>query len=456
MRLLDGCSGAKLKAGQTGLADKVIPRKLDELRPFPGNPRTHSREQIRALARSISSLGWARPIGIDETNTILFGHGCFAAAKFLGLSEVPTLAVTGLTEGQKRAVVVADNQLALQSAWDPILLKVQLEELIKLDFDVELTGFSTGEIDVLFGAADATVPATAMDDADGLLAAGPAVTKVGDLWVLGNHRLTCGDSRAKQSLQHLLGDDRAEMVVTDPPYNVRVQGHARGRSKVHHREFAMASGEMSGPEFQTFLGDAIRQAVAFSKDGAIHYWFIDWRHLPDLLHVGLAHYTEWKNLLVWRKANAGQGSFYRSHHELIPVFKVGSAPHINNFGLGAHGRYRTNVLDYAGGATPDAKRQEELQMHPTVKPVPLIADLMRDCSRRNGLVLDLFGGSGTALLAAEESSRKARVIELDPLYVDLAVRRWQKLTGARAVHEVSGRTFDDLAEEAEDYPQARI
>lgn len=449
MRSLGGSTGANLKSVQTGLADKVIARKLDELRSFPGNPRTHSPEQIRALARSISGFGWARPIGIDETNTILFGHGCFAAAKFLGLSEVPTLAVTGLTDAQKRAVVVADNQLAMQSEWDPGLLKVQLEELIKVDFDVELTGFSTCQLDVIF-AADET--AAAADDVDDLPAAGPAVTKPGDLWVLGNHRLICGDSRAAGPLNQLLGDQLAEMTVSDPPYNVPIQGHARGRSKVRHREFAMASGEMSAPEFQTFLGEAIRQAVTFSKDGSIHYWFIDWRHLPDLLQVGLAHYSEWKNLLVWRKANAGQGSFYRSHHELIPVFKAGSGPHINNFGLGAHGRYRTNVLDYAGGATPDAKRQEELQMHPTVKPVPLIADLMRDCSRRNGLVLDLFGGSGTAILAAEETNRKARVIELDPLYVDLAVRRWQKLTGAKAFHEGTGRTFDDMAEDAGDVP----
>jgi DNA modification methylase len=187
------------------------------------------------------------------------------------------------------------------------------------------------------------------------------------------------------------------------------------------------------------------RAIEFSTNGSIHYWCMDWRHLPELLRAGLPLYTEWKNLVVWKKANAGQGSFYRSHHELIAVFKAGTGPHINNFGLGSEGRYRTNVLEYPGGATPDAKRQEELQMHPTVKPVPLIADLMKDCSRRNGLVLDLFGGSGTALLAAEETGRRARVIELDPLYVDLAVRRWQRHTGGEAIHGPSGRTFDEMA-----------
>jgi DNA modification methylase len=285
-------------------------------------------------------------------------------------------------------------------------------------------------------------PADELDDGS---LDGPAVSAAGDLWNLGSHRVICGDARLLEVLQALLGSDLVQMVVTDVPYNVKVEGHARGRSKKKHREFAMASGEMSRPEFTHFLSVAMSQAIRFSIKGSIHYWFIDWRHLPEMICASETLYTEWKNLLVWAKSNAGQGAFYRSKHELILVFKSGDAPHINNFGMGGEGRYRTNVLEYPGGATPDAKRQEELRIHPTVKPVPLIADLIRDCSRRNGLILDLFGGSGTTVLAAEIAGRCARVVEIDPLYVDLSIRRWQLKTGRQAVHVQSGKTFDDLA-----------
>jgi DNA modification methylase len=375
---------------------------------------------------------------------ILFGHGCVEAAKQLRLGKVPTLMLSGLTPEKKRALVIADNKLAEKSVWDMDVLKVELAGLINLDFDVELTGFSTGEIDLIIGNSGGEADATVQDDSETLEIVGPAVSKIGDIWNLSDHRLICGDARAAETFQLLLGDDRAQMVVTDPPYNVKVKGHARGRGSAKQREFAMASGEMSSPGFSGFLETVMNRAIQFSQRASIHYWFIDWRHLREMLRASAPLYSEWKNLLVWRKSNAGQGSFYRSQHELIAVFKAGAGQHINNFGLGSEGRRRTNVLDYPGGSTLSPTRQEELEMHPTVKPVPLIADLMLDCSKRNGIVLDLFGGSGTAILAAEQTGRRARVIEIDPLYVDLAVRRWQDKTGKSATHGPSGRSFDKM------------
>ena len=328
--------------------------------------------------------------------------------------------------------------------WDFDLLREHFKELIEIDFDVELSGFSTGEIDLVLDgkpAPEATDPA---DDLMGL-GDGPAVSQPGDVWELGRHRLICGDALLDTSYQALLHSDLAQTVVTDPPYNVSIQGHAVGRGKIRHREFAMAAGEMSEEAYTTFLGSFIRNAIAFSANGSIHYPFIDWRHLPELLAAARPLYAEWKNLLVWNKSNAGQGSFYRSKHELVGVFKNGAAPHINNFGLGANGRHRSNVLDCPGVNCLHPARRGELDLHPTVKPVALIADLIRDCSRRNGIILDSFGGSGTTLLAAERTGRIARVIELDQLYVDIAVRRWEKTTGVAARHSELGLTFTEIA-----------
>jgi DNA modification methylase len=413
------------------------------LKEFPGNPRRHPEAQIASLMKSIGRF-WTNPILVDETGTILAGHGRWEAARRLGMTEVPTVTVGGLSDSEKRAVVIADNRLPEQAVWDFDLLRGHFRELIELDFDVELTGFSTGEIDLLIDGSQQSTNTDPADNLAGLAPEGPAISQFGDVWELGRHRLNCGDAQRSQTYHRLLRGERAQMVVTDPPYNVRIDGHATGRGKVRHREFAMASGEMSPPAFRAFLNRFIRCAINFSGDGAIHYIFIDWRHLHELLGAALSLYSEWKNLLVWNKANAGQGSFYRSKHELIAVFKSGTGPHINNFKLGGQGRYRTNVLDYPGVNSLHPARQGELELHPTVKPVALIADLIRDCSRRNGIILDPFGGSGTTILAAERSGRIARVVELDPLYVDVAIRRWQKITGLSARHTDTGRTFADV------------
>ena len=311
-------------------------------------------------------------------------------------------------------------------------------------FRVELTGFSTGEVDLLIDGSTKPLTTDPADDLAGLALSRSAISQLGDVWDLGRHRLVCGDAQNAETYKRLLQGELAEMIATDPPFNVRIHGHATGRGKVRHREFAMASGEMTAAEFVAFLKRFIRCAVSSSRDGAIHYIFIDWRHLHQLLGAALPLYSEWKNLLVWNKHNAGQGSFYRSKHELIAVFKSGAEPHVNNFGLGAKGRYRTNVLDYPGVNSLHPARQGDLELHPTVKPVALIADLIRDCSRRNGVILDPFGGSGTAILAAERTGRVARVIELDPLYVDVAIRRWQHATGIQAHHTQTGLSFVEV------------
>jgi DNA modification methylase len=338
---------------------------------------------------------WTNPILVDESGLILAGHARSIAAERLGMSSVPTITIAGLSESEKRAIVIADNRLPEQAVWDFDLLRSHFEKLIEVDFEVELTGFSTGEIDLLL---DGPSDLDSVDPAEDLSKAvfdGPAVSRVGDIWRLGPHRQICGNALSDVSYAALLQGDIAQMVVTDPPFNVPIQGHAMGRGGVHHREFKMASGEMSPAEFTGFLTTSICLMIQFSRDGSIHYLFIDWRHLPELLSAALPNYTDWKNLLVWKKTNAGQGTFYRSQHELIAVFKKGSAPHINNFGLGAKGRYRTNVLDYPGVNSLHPARAGDLALHPTVKPIALIADLIRDCSKRNGIVLDPFD-RGTA------------------------------------------------------------
>jgi DNA modification methylase len=422
--------------------DRVVWRPLSELKEFPGNPRRHPERQIAGLMKSIRRF-WTNPILIDETGTILAGHGRWEAARRLGMTEVPTVTVSGLNDSDKRAVVIADNRLPEQAVWDFDLLRGHFQELIKLDFDVELTGFSTGEVDLLIDGSQQPAAADPADDLVGLDLEGPAVSQFGDVWELGRHRLVCGDAQRGETYERLLGGDLAEMMVTDPSCAVQVNGQAMGRGKVRHRKFPMASSEISGAAFRAFLDRFIRSAVSASRDGAIHYIFMDWRHLHELLGAALPLYSEWKDFLIWNRPSAGQGSFYHSKHELITVFKSGTGPHINNFKLGGKGRYRTNVLDYRGVNSLHPARHGDLELHPTVKPVALIADLIRDCSRRNGLILDPFGGSGTTVLAAERTGRIARVVELDPLYVDLAIRRWQKATSLPARHAETGLAFAD-------------
>ena len=415
-------------------------------RIFLARPRTHSKKQIQQIADSIVRFGWTAPILADDKGNIIAGHGRHLAALALGQRTVPVLVSPDLSDAEKRALALADNKIAANAGWDRSILAAELGELAvllpELDLDVSITGFEPAEIDAL--AVDLADPEQDPADAIPIPDGAQAISETGDLWILGQHRLVCGDARGEAFLRQLMQRERASMLFADPPYNVRI-GATVGRGKVKHREFHAASGEMSPAQFTRFLTSWMRLVARYSEDGSIHYVCIDWRHLSEILAAGNDVYAELKNVVVWAKTNAGQGSFYRSQHELIFVFKSGDGPHQNNIELGKHGRNRSNVWNYAGVNTFRANRMDELSVHPTVKPVALVVDAIRDCSRRGEIVLDPFMGSGTTILAAERIGRRAYGLEIDPVYVDVAVRRWQSFTRRDAVLEATGRTFDEVA-----------
>jgi DNA modification methylase len=424
---------------------RVMERATESLRPYGRNARTHSRKQIQQIARSIERFGFTNPVLVSDDGEILAGHGRVAAAKFLGLKSVPTIALSHLSATERRAYVLADNKLALNAGWDRETLAIELQALIDLDFDVEITGFSATEIDLTLD--EARESATAGDDAPEDQIPPPAttaITKRGDLWLLGRHRLICGDARREPDYGAILEGEVADLIFTDPPYNVPIDGHVCGLGRIRHREFAMGVGEMPEAAFSDFLATTLSAAASVCRDGAIAFVCMDWRHMGELLAAGKRAFSGLKNLCIWNKTNGGMGTFYRSKHELVFVFKVREGSHINNFGLGETGRYRTNVWDYAGISSVSATRGEELAMHPTVKPVVLVADAIRDCSKRGDIVLDAFGGSGTTLIAAEKTGRRARLIEYDPLYCDTIIRRFESFTGKRAKLAATGEAFEDV------------
>ena len=401
---------------------------VGDLIPWARNARTHSRKQIRQIADSIETFGFTNPVLIDERRRILAGHGRVAAAKLHGMTEVPCVRIAHMTEAQKHAYVIADNKLALNAGWDEELLALELGALLDmddLDFEVDVTGFSIAEIDSLIEGQAPEEPGDPRDDALPEARKVSARCRPGDVWQLGRHRLVCGDALDPETVALLMEDEAARMVFADPPYNVPIEGHVSGKGRIKHREFAMATGEMTVPEFTRFLQTAFWNMAAVSVDGAIHFLCMDWRHMGEMLAAGEGVYAELKNLIVWVKDNGGMGTFYRSRHELIFAFKVGTATHTNSFELGQHGRHRTNVWQYRGVNTLKAGRMDELALHPTVKPVQMIADAIKDVSGRGEIVLDLFGGSGSTLIAAEKTGRRARLAELDPLYCDRILARWE-------------------------------
>jgi DNA modification methylase len=427
----------------TTVASGLIDRRPGDLKPWPRNARTHNDKQLAKLKASIEKFGFTAPVLVDEESFILGGHGRVEAAKALELPTIPTRVIRGLTQAEKRAYILADNKIAELAGWDPTLLKDELELLIAENFDIETTGFSTAEIDILFDGAEEP-SGSDPDDLQVDDIAAEIVSRVGDLWRLGNHSLLCGDALRLDSYETIMHGALAQMVISDPPYNVPIDGHVCGSGKIHHNEFKMASGEMTPGEFTAFLNTAFSHTHASSQDSAVHYYFMDWRHSMEIQKAAQPLFGSPLQLCVWVKDNGGMGSFYRSQHELVFVYKKGEAPHINNFELGQHGRYRTNVWTYAGVNTFKGKGYELLALHPTVKPVSLIADALRDCSHRQGIILDPFAGSGTILIAAERTGRQARAIELDPQYVDVGIMRWQRVTGKEAVLEATGQTWNQV------------
>jgi DNA modification methylase len=408
---------------------------------FPKSFRAYKSGAIKKAARFLETFGIRLPVLLDAKRNVIAGEIWALAAKSLDLPEIPALFVEGLSQNQLDAYGIGIERLPELGDWD----KQALGELFAdwavsgLDFDLEIAGFSMPEIDGFIGSLDSSG-----EDCDdvGLPSPtlGPAVTTLGSLWNAGKHRILCASSLEQSSFETLMRDRKASVVITDPPYNVRIDGHAGGKGEVHHREFAMASGEMSDVEFIKFLESVTRSLVDFSSDGSLHYIFMDWRHSYHLLEAGRNVYAELKNIIAWVKSNPGMGSLYRSQHEFVFLFKNGRSSHRNNIELGKHGRNRSNVWSYPGATGLDGRTTEEghlLGMHPTVKPVQMIADAILDSSGRGEIVLDAFLGSGSTLLAAERVGRRLYGIEIDPRYVDVAITRWQRQTGELAVDEVT-------------------
>jgi DNA modification methylase len=431
-----------------GPLQQIVLRPPGSLRPNPRNARTHSKRQIRQLANSIKAAGFIGAVIIDENEVLLAGHARWEACKLLGMSLVPTIEVTGLSEAQRRAFMLADNKIAENAGWNREILAAELGDLAELlpvhNWNLSLTGFEPAEIDALFADVQDSKP----DPADALPPPDDhaVITRSGDLWCLGRHRLLCGDARARTSLDQLIGDARVRMVFADVPYNVQV-ARVQGRGRIKHPEFAYASGEMTRVQYIDFLEKSLGNAARISINGAVHYVCNDWRHIEELIAAGRTVYGAMLNLCVWAKTNAGQGSFYRSQHELIGVFRVGTERHQNNVELGRFGRNRSNLWTYTGANGFGTGRTELLGMHPTVKPIALVADAMRDCTAKGDAVLDPFLGSGTTLLAAEKLGRRGYGLEFEPRYVDVSIRRWQAYTKSEAVLDGDGRTFAEVTAE---------
>jgi DNA modification methylase len=419
---------------------------IESLRANPRNARRHSKKQLRRIAASIRKFGFLNPIIIDGDNMVLAGHGRLEAARLEGLTHVPVLRFGHLTDAQKRAYLIADNKIAEQAGWDREMLAIELGELIDLlpveGLDLSLTGFEAAEIDLLLADLGPSRPGP--EDIVPTLPDAP-VSRPGELWEVGNHRLLCGDAQKADDLARLMNGMSASAVFSDPPYNVRVSAIG-GRGRAKHAEFAFASGEMSRQQYRRFLRKTLANAIRVSVKGAVHFVCMDWRHIADLIAIGDEIYGAMLNLVVWNKTNAGQGSFYRSQHELVGVFRVGEESHKNNVELGRHGRNRSNVWTYPGVNTFGRGRMEALAAHPTVKPVALVADALLDCTARGEVVLDPFAGSGTTILAAEKVGRVAFGLEFEPAYVDVAIKRWQSVTKLEATLAGDGRSFEEIAD----------
>lgn len=425
---------------------------LDSIRLDPQNPRVHSKRQVKQIARSIEIFGFNIPVLIDARGQLIAGHGRVLAAQLLNMTHIPAIRLEHLTEAQLRAFMIADNRLAENSVWDERLLGEQLKALsiLELNFSVDVTGFEISEIDMMIESL-ASASSGKDDPADAIPNSGakPQVSKAGDLWSLDRHQVYCGDARSDAAYVTLMKDRRAAVVFSDPPYNDSTDGYVAGFGKIHHPEFPMAFEKMTGPEFTSFLTVVLKLLARYSSDGALQFICMDWRHTRELLAAAQQAYAEFEDLCIWVKDVASQGSLYRSQHELVFVFKSGKRAHRNNIQLGQFGRYRTNVWQYPRVKSVDRPTGENIlsELHPTTKPVELVADAILDCTARGDVVLDPFLGSGTTVIAAERTGRLCFGMELELHYVDTIVRRWQAFTGRSAKQEATGRTFDEIEEE---------
>lgn len=415
---------------------------ITELLAHPRSARRHPAKQIEKIASNIRAYGFVLPIAVGTHGQVLAGAARLDAARQLGMDKVPVVSLAHLSAEDQRAFMLADNKLAELSSWDENALKIELRDLAPLELKVPLLdlGFSTAEIDVALSLSFG-------GEGQGALTPDPerkAVSRVGDVWLLGDHRLVCGDCTEYETHSALMAfDDEARMIFTDPPYNCPIDGFVSGRN-TGRREFPMATGEMTREEFTDFLVEGLDPAGLFLVDGGIAYVCMDWRHMREVEEAGRDAIGPLKNVCVWAKPNAGMGAFYRSQHEMVFVFKKGEAAHVNNFGLGEV-RYRTNLWQYPGASGFHADREGDLEMHPTTKPVNMIADAILDVSHRGDIVMDMFAGSGATLMACMKTGRVARLIELDPLYVDLIIRRFQAAGGGEVYLQDGGASFDEVA-----------
>ena len=397
--------------------------------------RKHSKKQLQKLKNAINKVGYVNPILLDEKYNILAGELRLFAAKELGFTQIPAIILENLTPEEIEAIRILDNRIAEDGEWNFENLKDEIEKLMKFDITFEDLGFDTVDYDEIFlikNSGENKVHDTDKEDESWLDANIPTKVKTGDLWRLGDHFIFCGDSLNNKSFEILMQGELAQIVVTDPPYNCKIKGHVCGLGKTQHEEFAMASGEMTDSEFAEFISKFMQNLVKFSCDGSLSYIFMDWVGVKLLLTQGKKHYSELKNIAVWNKKVGGMGAMYRSQHEMVPIFKNGKAKHQNHIQLGKNGRYRTNVWDYSGVRATNPTSLELLKLHPTVKPVAMLHDILLDSSSKNDIVLDCFGGSGSTLLAAERCKRRARLIEINPRYVDVSIYRWEKETGKTA------------------------
>jgi DNA modification methylase len=422
--------------------------KTEDIKPYEKNARVHDDKHVKQIVSSIKTFDFTNPVLIDENKEIIAGHGRWLSAKKLSMKEIPCVTLSHLNESQKKAYRIADNKLTINGDWDTDLLSLELKDLseLDLDFDLDVVGFELPEIDLMIQNLDNKEedPLDELPETDN----NKIVSKPGDIWQLGKHKIYCGDSLKDESFSKLMDEEKATMIFTDAPYNVKVDGHVCGSGKIKHEEFAMASGEMTQEEFTNFLSKAFTNLRNYSKDGSIHYLCMDWRHITEITTACDDIYTEMKNLCVWNKSAGGMGSLYRSKHELVFVYKNGTASHINNVELGKHGRYRTNVWDYPGVNSFGGDR-DKLQLHPTVKPVQMIIDAIMDTSNRGDMILDCFLGSGSTLIACEKANRICRGVELEPKYIDITIQRWQNLTGEKAINLTNDKTYEELTKEAE-------
>lgn len=412
--------------------------QIEGLRSNSRRLRKSDAAHIREIANSIGALGFTVPILIGKDGVVVDGESRLEAARLVGLSKIPCIRVDYLNDIEQRLLRLAVNRLGEKGSWDVVELEAEFKELIIAEAPIDLSGFGSDEIDqIIIGADDENIE---MGDLAPIPGA-KAVARVGDIFRLGPHRLVCGDATDPAVVERLMRTDVARMIFTDEPFNVAISGNVTGGD---HREFVMASGEMTDAQFLEFNRNWIGALVPYLLDGGLFGTFIDWRGLPIVHAAATGHGMTPVNLVVWAKTNAGMGSLYRSQHELLPFFKKGKASHVNNVTLGKRGRYRSNVWTYPGASSLGSDSRKGLQDHPTVKPTPMLEGALIDLSNRQEIILEPFGGSGSTLIACEKTGRICRCIELDPLYVDVIIRRFQKVTAEKVTFEETGEAFESL------------